>query len=164
MSPEGLGRLLSQALRRQRLLCSVQAHLQTGQNAFGQLPNTSVQSSLAPIDCLCHNLLHIVRVGRTTIGKNIWDHICLGSDLNGLIVAIEYQTDQRVKASHIPDLRKKLKETLPQVAQKMGVPLRTDGPVSDAFLETILDKFFLGNALRFLKTYYTRPAPASPLA
>ncbi len=145
-------------------LFSVQAHLQTGQNDFEQLPDTTIQASLAHVEYLSNNLLHIVRVGRATAGENVWDHICLGSDLDGLIVAIEYQNNQRVKASQLPDLRKKLKETLPQVAQKMGVPLRTDGPVTDAFLETILDKFFLKNALRFLKTYYTKPVPASTLA
>jgi len=142
-------------------LFSVHEHLGHGQNDFDQLPDNRIQASLAHVEYLCNNLLHIVGVGRKTIGDRVWDHICLGSDFDGLIASIEVQTNRRVKANTIPDLRAKLKELLPKVAKKMGIPLIIDGTPTEAFLETILDKFFLKNALRFLKKHYTIPAPIS---
>ena len=135
-------------------LFSVHEHLAHGQNDDDHLPDTRIQASLAHVEYLCNNLLHIVRVGRKSIGDRVWDHICVGSDFDGLIVSIEYQPNRRVKANNIPDLRAKLKETLPNVAQKMGMPLIVDGTAPDVFLERVLDKFFLKNALRFLEKYY----------
>ena len=137
-----------------------------GQNDIDHLPDNSIQASLADIEYLCNNLLHIVRVGRKTIGEKVWDHLCLGSDLDGLIVSIEIQNNQHLRANNMPELRDKLKLALPKVAQKMGMPLIVDGTAPDLFLTRVLDNFFLGNALRFLKTYYTKPlpVPAAPPA
>ncbi|HEX9958006.1 MAG TPA: hypothetical protein VGA96_12140, partial [Fibrella sp.] len=73
-----------------------------------------------------------------------------------------YRNNQRVKADTIPDLRNKLKELLPKVAGKIGMPLNPGGTANDHFLETILDKFFLKNGLRFLEKHFTRPAPGRP--
>ncbi|HEY0109816.1 MAG TPA: hypothetical protein VGB67_09325, partial [Fibrella sp.] len=83
-------------------LFSVHDHLQQGHNDFDHLPDTRVQASLAHVEYLCNNLLHIVKVGRRTIGDRVWDHVCLGSDFDGLIVSIEYRNNQRVKANNIP--------------------------------------------------------------
>jgi microsomal dipeptidase-like Zn-dependent dipeptidase len=143
-------------------LFSVQKHLQNGQNDFDQLPDTRIQASLNHLDYLCNNLLHIVRVGRKTIGEHVWDHICLGSDLDGLIVSVEFQTNKRVRANDIPMLRAKLKETLPKVAQKLGMSMIVDGTPKELFLEQVLDKFFFKNALQFLEKYYTRPVVVVP--
>jgi microsomal dipeptidase-like Zn-dependent dipeptidase len=145
-------------------LFSVHDHLQNGRNDFDQLPDKRIQASLAHVEYLCNNLLHIVRVGRKTIGDRVWDHICLGSDFDGLIVSIEFLNNQRTKANNIPELRTRLKALLPIVAQKMGMPLIIDGSAPDAFLERMLDKFFLKNALRFLQTYFSKSAPVSPPA
>ncbi len=144
-------------------LFSVHEHLAHGHNDDDHLPDTRIQASLAHVEYLCNNLLHIVRVGRQTIGDRVWDHICLGSDFDGLIVSIEYQNNRRVRANNIPDLRAKLKETLPKVAQKMNMPLIIDGTAPDVFLERVLDKFFLKNGLRFLEKHYRKPVPGSPV-
>ncbi|WP_420149046.1 hypothetical protein [Spirosoma sp.] len=149
----------SERLSLNEQLFSVMRH---GNNDFDHLPDTSIQASLAHIEYLCNNLLHIVRVGRKTIGEKVWDHICLGSDLDGLIVSIEYKNNHHVGASTIPDLRDKLKQTLPRVATKMGMSLIVDGSPKEPFLERVLDKFMIGNALRFLKTYYTKPIVEAP--
>ncbi len=140
-------------------LFSVQNHLQHGHNDVDHLPDHRIQASLAHVEYLCNNLLHMVRVGRKVLGERVWDHFCLGSDLDGLIVSIEYENNKRIRANTIPNLRSKLKATLPQVAQKMGMPLIVDGTPTDQFLERVLDKFLIGNALRFLKKYYTQPVP-----
>lgn len=140
-------------------LFSVQKHLQNGHNDTDHLPDNRIQASLEHVEYLCNNLLHIVKVGRRTVGEQVWDHICLGSDFDGLIVSIEYQNNRRVRASTIPNLRQKLKEKLPVVAAKTAIPLTTTNTPIGPFLDRILEKFFFSNATRFLRSYFTSPGP-----
>lgn len=148
----------AERLSKNEQLFSVQDHLQHGLNDFNQLPDNRIQASLDHIAYFCNNLLHIVRVGRQTIGERVWDHLCIGSDFDGLIVSIEFKNNHRVKANAIPELRKRIKQSLPEIARKMDMTLIVDGRDQDTFLEQILDKCFFDNALCFLKKYYTNPA------
>lgn len=58
---------------------------------FEELLPQEVESWLVPIRedrhplSLCFNLLHIISVGKLYTAKNPWDHVCIGSDFDGLI-------------------------------------------------------------------------------
>lgn len=149
---------------------AVDDHLTNGQNDFDHPAAADrpdpIQASLAHVEYLCNNLLHIVRVGRAVVGERVWEHLCVGSDLDGLVVSIEYRNNQRTQASNMPDLREAMKQALPTVANKMGVQLAPAGQPVGPFIEWVLNGFFLNNALQFLNRHFRR-VPASmphPLA
>lgn len=145
---------------------SVQKHIATGHNDFDHLPDPSIQASLSHVEYLCNNLLHIVRIGRTipSVGESVWNHICIGSDLDGLVVSIEHRNNRRVKADSMPNLFDRMKTVLPQVAQKMEIQLVPAGQPTAPFVEQVLTKLFLDNAVRFLNRYFRNDAPVAPHA
>ncbi|MBK8881392.1 MAG: membrane dipeptidase [Bacteroidales bacterium] len=90
---------------------------------------------------LCNNILHIVKIG----GREAWDHICIGSDFDGMVNAID-PYDNSVK---LKKLRRHLIKHLPLMAESdpgfnyhiHDIQRRVDGIMSE-------------NAKNFLKKYF----------
>lgn len=134
---------------------AVQKHQATGRNETDEDKlDTTIQASLAHVEYLCNNILHIVRIGRAVMGEAVWNHLCLGSDFDGLVVSIEYRNNRRTNADTIPELSAKMKQVLPEVARKMGIQLVAAGQPVEPFVERVLKGFFFDNALTFLNTHF----------
>ena len=87
---------------------------------------------------LCNNILHIVKVA----GSSAWQQICIGSDFDGLIDAINCCLD----AISMPQLADGLKRELPS----MGILVDIPTPNIDQIVEDIM----FNNAHRFLKKHF----------
>lgn len=88
------------------------------------------------IKYLCNNILHIVRIG----GAEAWEHICIGSDFDGLIKPIEACK----KASKYKSLSQALRIWLPMASASIG---------SNFYITNIdkqVDDIMFGNAYKFL--------------
>ncbi|ELR69043.1 hypothetical protein C900_05528 [Fulvivirga imtechensis AK7] len=94
---------------------------------------------------LCNNLLHIIKVGSQEVGDKVWDHVCLGSDFDGLIDPINSCRN----ATEYPSLFGDMVQQLPVVAQAMGVPL------PPAQVQPRLRQFVYENAVKFLKKHFS---------
>lgn len=92
----------------------------------------------------CNNWLHAVRTGMQVIGDEAWNHICLGSDFDGLIDPI----DDFKSAASYKFIFARLVEWMPLMAEAMGIEV----PASDA-QEKVRGLVF-DNALKFLQRYY----------
>jgi len=93
---------------------------------------------------LCNNIIHIVKVGQNVIGDDIWNHICIGSDLDGLVDTI----DSFKSAKDYPNLFGDMVEQLPRVAQAAGVNL------PPAQVQPKIKRIIFANAFDFLKKHY----------
>lgn len=144
-------------------LFSVHKHLATGQNDFDALPDNRIQASLLHVEYLCNNLLHVVKIGRAVVGERVWDHLCIGSDFDGLVVAIEFRNNRRTHASNIPELREQIRKALPVVARKMGIPLVGAGQPVEPFIEKVLNGLFFDNALQFLNKFFRKDPGPGPV-
>ncbi len=65
-------------------------------------------SSHRDIKYLCNSILHIVEIG----GEKAWDHICIGSDFDGMVNPIDYYPD----STKLEKLHKGLLKWLPKMA------------------------------------------------
>ena len=92
----------------------------------------------------CNNWLHVVKVGIKKIGADAWNHICIGSDFDGLIDPL----DDFKSAAHYSSLFARLVEVMPVVAQAMDLQVPPT-EVQDKVRGLIFD-----NALSFLKEHY----------
>ncbi len=92
----------------------------------------------------CNNWLHAVKIGRQTIGDDAWDHICIGSDFDGLINPI----DDITSASDYTFLHERLVEWLPPMAKAAGLLLEP------SHVKHRISGLLFSNALRFLKVHY----------
>lgn len=93
------------------------------------------------IKSLCNNILHIIRVS----GEKGWDHVCIGSDFDGLIHAIKACKN----AKKMKKLEKKLIKFLYKLAQS--------DPETDYYIDNIEDRvkaLLFQNAKRFINTYF----------
>ncbi len=91
---------------------------------------------------LCNNILHVVKVA----GAEAWKQMCVGSDFDGLIDAV----NNCKTAADLPDLEEDLIETLEtMIKEETG----TDYHVID--LKTHVRDFMYNNGERFLKRYFT---------
>lgn len=93
---------------------------------------------------LCNNLLHIIKIGSQEVGDKAWDHVCLGSDFDGLIDPINGCTN----AAQYPDLFGAMVQELPVVAKDMGISIPA------AKVQPRLRQFVYGNAISFLKKHF----------
>ena len=87
---------------------------------------------------LCNNILHIVKVG----GKEAWQHICFGTDYDGMINALNFMKT----ASKFEKMQRKLERVLPLMAKS--------DPDSNYFIEDIekqVEDILYKNAIRFLE-------------
>ena len=90
---------------------------------------------------LCNNILHIVKIG----GPEAWHHICIGSDFDGMVNAID-PYDNSLK---LGKLRRHLIKYLPLMVNS--------DPGHDYHLGNVVERvdgIMSGNALRFLQTYF----------
>lgn len=100
-----------------------------------------ISSSENDIKHLCNNILHIVRVA----GDEGWKHICIGSDFDGLVSAIECCRN----VTEYNNLANNLIQWLPLMAS--GVSSITHMTSIDQKVEDIMS----GNAYRFLQKNFT---------
>lgn len=94
---------------------------------------------------LCNNIIHIVKIGHQAIGDDIWNHICIGSDLDGLINTI----DSFKSSEDYPNLFGDMVEQLPLVAAAANIHL------SSTQIQTKIKQILFENALNFLKKHYS---------
>lgn len=117
----------------------------------GDLPEVS------SIVSFINNLLHVIKVGlqngyNGTVGKvHVWDHVCIGSDLDGLVDSLDFAHDKfnSVTASTVHLLVEKLKTDIKIMA---AYDPGFDYQIQD--VEAKLEKLFYSNgknfALKFL--------------
>jgi hypothetical protein len=101
---------------------------------------------------LANNILYIVRVGQevminkdgieTKVGDDIWKHICIGSDFDGLIEPIKDFKD----SSKTSMLRGTLKNALIELANLSVIPINVPDNVEDLIM--------FENAFAFMNKYY----------
>ncbi len=89
---------------------------------------------------LCNNILHIVKIG----GEEAWKHICIGSDLEGLINSVECCRT----AAEYKGLRCCLIKWLP----KMAMSSEDIVPITN--IRQKVNDIMSGNAKRFLDNYF----------
>ncbi|RDC62467.1 amidohydrolase family protein [Adhaeribacter pallidiroseus] len=122
---------------------------------------------------LCFNLLHIVAVAKANQAEieaqapNPWEHICIGSDFDGLIDPVKICRD----SSKMPDLEKVLLRWLP-IADKAYrkenggstlLPTNAQGKIDDAKVRELIRGIMFENGKRFLETRGFALAPVKPL-
>ncbi len=91
---------------------------------------------------LCNNILHIVKIG----GKRAWDHICIGSDFDGLVNAVECCKT----AEKYEKLERRLERMLPKMAESdKHTNYYTDN------IEDKVSRIMYKNAGRFISTNFT---------
>lgn len=89
---------------------------------------------------LCNNLVHIIKAA----GHKGWDHVCIGSDYDGLINAIDYCKN----ASEYNNLFAGMVEQLPIVAKAAGIDLKP------ADVQKRVRQFIFENPMKFLEKYF----------
>ncbi|MFA0963485.1 hypothetical protein AB9P05_16895 [Roseivirga sp. BDSF3-8] len=104
---------------------------------------TSRQIARLHLRYLLNNLLHIVKVGRQSVGDQIWDQVCIGSDFDGLIDPIDYCRT----SAKFPDLKKGIEKHLPEMASEAGLSLPAPARV-------LADKIMYKNGLAFLQKHF----------
>jgi microsomal dipeptidase-like Zn-dependent dipeptidase len=102
--------------------------------------NSSNLSHADDIKYLCNNILHIVQVA----GPKAWEHICIGSDFDGLVSSIECCRN----VTEYGTLAQKLIQELPLMVA--GSPAFTHITNINQKVEDIMS----GNAYRFLQKYF----------
>lgn len=103
--------------------------------------NSSNLSHTDDIRYLCNNILHIVKVA----GPEAWEHICIGSDFDGLVSSIECCRD----VTGYDNLAQKLIQELPLMAAA------SPALAGIANINQKVDDIMSGNAYRFLQKYFT---------
>ena len=92
----------------------------------------------------CNNWLHAVKIGFAVVGEDAWNHLCIGSDFDGLIDPI----DDFKSAANYKFIFGRLVEWMPVMAQEMGVPVEVQD-VQQRVKGLVFD-----NALTFLQEHY----------
>jgi hypothetical protein len=105
---EKLKEYLRKIIRRPDQLLAYQNLYNEIEQLYNQLRSMPVPSTDEDIKHLCNNILHIVRIA----GDKAWKHICIGSDFDGLISAVECCRN----ASVFNNLASELKRWLPIMA------------------------------------------------
>lgn len=93
---------------------------------------------------LCNNWLHVIKVGMQEIGDDAWNHVCIGSDFDGLIDPV----NDFKSAADYKFIFGRLVEWMPLMADEIGIPL-TSQEVQDKARGLVFD-----NALKFLQQHY----------
>ena len=93
----------------------------------------------------CNNWLHVVKVGQQVIGDDAWDHICIGSDFDGLIDPV----DDFKSAADFSNMFVRLVEVMPAVAQALNINLDPQD------VQPRVRGLLMDNAVVFLKEHYT---------
>ncbi|QDH80273.1 hypothetical protein FKX85_15010 [Echinicola soli] len=111
---------------------------------------------------LCLHIIHAVKLGYEKLpwheGASPWDHICIGSDFDGLINPINGFED----ITKLGGIHNALRQYLP-LADKYhlfnkdvnGLKYNENGAVDASFLEEAIEKFTFTNGLRFTARFLT---------
>lgn len=94
---------------------------------------------------LCNNLLHVIRVG----GPVAWNHVCLGSDFDGLVDA----PNNCESVLEYPDLEVHLRDMLHDLADAYGEHFRAEHDLTH--IEEKVRGVMYGNAARWLEMHFT---------
>jgi microsomal dipeptidase-like Zn-dependent dipeptidase len=87
---------------------------------------------------VCNNIIHIVKIA----GEKAWDHICLGSDFDGIIDSI----DPVPTILNYRELEKALTELLPEFIKAAGIP--------EPDIHKTVKKIVYENGYEFLRTNF----------
>jgi microsomal dipeptidase-like Zn-dependent dipeptidase len=109
---------------------------------------------------LCLHLIHAVRVGYENLnwleGSSPWDHLCIGSDFDGLINPINGVGD----VVQLNNIRSELKTWLPQADKFLlfnpavkALRYNADGTVNQQYLDQVIEKFVFQNGLHFMARF-----------
>jgi hypothetical protein len=112
---------------------------------------------------LCLHLVHAVRIGYAHLpwmqGTSPWDHLCIGSDYDGLINPINGYDN----ITDLTKMRADLKKHLPQADLYIegdnlkALKYTADGKVDIAFLDSVIEQVMFTNGVkmvaRFLKNW-----------
>ncbi|GJM30427.1 MAG: hypothetical protein DHS20C17_30620 [Cyclobacteriaceae bacterium] len=93
----------------------------------------------------CNNWLHVVKIGQQVIGDDAWNHICIGSDFDGLIDPINDFTS----AEKYKFVFARLVDWMPKMAVAMEVT------VAATDVQKRVSGLVFDNALKFLEQHYT---------
>jgi len=108
---------------------------------------------------LCFNILHIVWVGKTYTDRKPWEHICIGSDFDGLIDPVVNCRN----ATRYPNLETNLLKWLP-IADKAYcdgnntdslLPRKANGTIDQPALQKCVENVLYGNGRRFIEQWVT---------
>lgn len=113
---------------------------------------------------LCTHLVYAVRVGLEQLpwdaGTSPWDHLCIGSDFDGLINPINrldnIQKLHEVEADllrYLPIADKYLQTGDSSGSQPRSLQYDANGAVDKNFLQEVVQKFLWGNGLDFMIRY-----------
>ncbi|MEX2591940.1 MAG: hypothetical protein WD426_04140 [Anditalea sp.] len=114
-----------------------------------------VESWLIPIReerhplSLCFNILHIISVSKLYSEKNPWDHVCIGSDFDGLINPIINCRNSTKSHDLGPMLLRWLPVAEEAYLKEKGGPKLLDN--LDNKVELVVKKFLYDNGERFIK-------------
>lgn len=92
----------------------------------------------------CNNWLHTVKIGMQVIGTDAWNHVCIGSDFDGLIDPV----DDFRSAANYKFVFGRLVEWMPVMAQAMEIPLAPD------VVQRKVTGLVHDNAIQFLQQHY----------
>ena len=133
----------------------------------GQLPTAErLLEGLAPSReerhamILCLHLIHAVRVGYATLAwsgdASPWDHLCVGSDFDGLINPINVVsnvTDVHKLRDHLLQYLPQAEKTLPFYQGTQALKRLDNGAIDRNYMEAVVDKFMFGNGVKFIARF-----------
>jgi len=133
----------------------------------GQLPTAErLLEGLAPSReerhamILCLHLIHAVRVGYATLAwsgdSSPWDHLCIGSDFDGLINPINVVTnvtDVHTLRDHILQYLPQAEKTLPFYQDTKALKRLENGAIDRIYMEAVVDKFMFDNGVKFIARF-----------
>lgn len=107
--------------------------------------------------CLCFNIVHIVSVGMISTSRNPWDHVCIGSDFDGLIDPVKVCRDSSKMAQLEADLIRWMpvaeKAYLEQNGGFQLLKRDTTGNVDQANLKSNIRKIMYGNGKTLVENW-----------
>lgn len=116
---------------------------------------SSLRNALAPILCgvFLNQVLYIVNVYKTartgTDSKNPWDHICIGTDFDGVINPLDaYPTGAHMEefGNDVVDYWKSKIKSSPVLAEHLGTAITP---------EVLMEKILWGNSWSWLEKYFS---------
>lgn len=115
----------------------------------------SIRNALSPILCgvFLNQIFYIVNVYHSSplnSSKNPWDHVCIGTDFDGVINPLDaYPTGAFMEnfGNDVVAFWKSKITTAPELAQHFGA---TDTP------EILMEKIFWGNSWNWLRRYFSK--------
>lgn len=123
-------------------------------------PERRTDRQVRHIMLFCHQLVYAVKIGYKNLpwagNASPWDHLCLGSDFDGLINPINGYEDVTKTSS----LRSDLKKYLPLAEKNMELMpeikvfrRNADGNLDEKHLDDCINRFMVGNGQKILERF-----------